>query len=161
MLTAQRLRRVLEYLPNTGEFRRIEVHRKHPQYFGKVTGWLTSSGYQSIQVDGCKFMAHRLAFLYMTGRWPPEDIDHIDGDRSNNRWANLRPTSRAVNLQNQRRARSNNIAGFLGVKLHRKRFQARIRVNKKEIYLGVFDTPEQAHAAYIEAKRRLHPGNTL
>lgn len=107
-------------------------------------------------------MAHRLAWLYVYGEWPNGDIDHIDGDRLNNRIANLRDVSRRVNLENQRRPKACNKSGFLGVKTFRdQRFQARIQVRGVQLHLGTFDTPHEAHAAYVAAKRNLHQGCTL
>ena len=160
MLTYERLRDVLHYDPETGVWTwlvrtssRIEV--------GDVAGTVDASGYLKLQVDGVLYRAHRLAWLWMTGEWPPQFVDHINGVKGDNRWSNLRPATPSENQQNQRRAQSHNKLGMLGVRRYRKRFKAQIKVDWRQIHLGTFDTPDQAHEAYIAAKRRLHPGNTL
>jgi hypothetical protein len=160
MLTAERLREALTYDSVTGVFTWI----KPPSWrvkIGDVAGSLASIGYVYIKLDNYKYLAHRLAWFYVHGIWPVDQIDHINGDRANNKIINLRSVSRSVNLQNQRQARSHNSTGFLGVSPHRKKFAARIGVDGKYTYLGSFNTPELAHAAYVDAKRALHPGNTL
>jgi hypothetical protein len=111
-------------------------------------------------VDGHRYPAHRLAWLYMTGEWPGE-VDHINGKKDDNRWANLRDISHAANSQNVRVAQVNNRCGVLGVKPLRDKFQARICVARKTIHLGTFLTTSEAHAAYVAAKRELHEGCTL
>ena len=92
---------------------------------------------------------------------PAVRVDHIDGNRANNAIANLRDVTRSVNHQNLRRARSDSAHGFLGVSPFFGKWKARITVNRVFQHLGVFDTPEEAHAAYLEAKRRLHVGCTI
>ncbi len=105
---------------------------------------------------------HRLAF-HLMGQPVPELVDHIDGDRTNNRWENLRPSSKSLNAQNLKRVRSDNTSGYLGVRLDKRsnKFVACIRVNGRNKHLGSFDVPESAYAAYISAKRKLHPHGTL
>lgn len=95
------------------------------------------------------------------GHWPTYQIDHINGDRSDNRLANLRDVSATVNAQNQRKAYANNRAGLLGAHRAGKRYVARIRMPQARIFLGGFASAEEAHAAYVAAKRLLHEGNTL
>ena len=97
----------------------------------------------------------------MTGAMPAGDVDHINGNRADNRWCNLRDVSRTLNNQNQRRAQKDNETGLLGVSPHRGRFKAQIRVNGKVRNLGLFDSPEVAHKVYLAHKRLMHPGNTL
>ena len=98
----------------------------------------------------------------MTGQWPDRLIDHINGVRDDNRFANIRQADDAVNAQNQRRACVDSKTGLLGVFFDSKRtnkpFYSTIGVNKKKIWLGRFETAEQAHQAYINAKRQLHEG---
>ena len=159
-LTAARAREVLDYDPDTGVFR-WKVTRRGSASAGVVAGSLHSNGYWYIQVDGRHYLAHRLAWLITNGAFPADQIDHIDGDPANNRIANLREATNAENMQNLRRANRNSTTGLLGVSRRRKRFQATIWLQEKRRDLGYFGTPEQAHAVYIEAKRRLHPMNTL
>lgn len=107
--------------------------------------------------------AHRVAWLYFYREWPAGDIDHIDGNKANNAIANLRVVSNRTNSENRYRANANNFAGLLGVRIHRRtgRFEARIVVAGKLIYLGLHDTPAIAHAAYVKAKREYHQGGNL
>jgi hypothetical protein len=160
-LTPDRLRELLAYNPSTGAFT-WRTRRNQHVAAGDSAGRLHANGYIYISVDGREYLAHRLAWLHATGQWPREQIDHIDGDRASNVLANLREVSNAVNQQNQRRARRDNkSSGLLGVKRNRKRWKASIQIDGKQRVIGTFDTPEQAHAAYIEEKRRVHPGGTL
>ena len=128
---------------------------------GVVAGSLHSNGYWYIQIDGRKYLAHRLAWLITNGALPADQIDHIDGDRANNRLANLREATNAENQQNLRRAPRGSTTGLLGASPHGGGFKARIRVDGERRHLGQFDTPEQAHAAYLVAKKKLHPMGML
>jgi hypothetical protein len=162
-LTAARLRELLSYDPETGAFVRLKTlcgRAIAGQRAGRI-GHM--HGYAVIFIDGYLYAAHRLAWLYMTGRWPEGVIDHRDGKKANNAYANLRDVTFSVNLQNQRKARVDNALGLLGVTRHSKnnKFQARITLDKKTHSLGYFKTAEEAHAAYVEAKRRLHAGCTI
>jgi len=155
-----RLRQILAYDATTGVFRwRISLGSRAQA--GTVAGCLTSLGYVEIGWGGHRYYAHRLAWLYVHGAWPAQMIDHIDGDRTNNRIENLRDVSRSVNLQNRKRAARNNQTGFLGVSQSRSKFKAQIEVGGKNIFLGQFDTPEEAHAVYCATKRRVHEGCCL
>jgi hypothetical protein len=162
-LTAERLREVLSYDPESGEFRWKRVYRgisrsRPAGSPGKRRGEVT------IRVDGDTFLAHRLAFLYVTGAWPLNDVDHIDGDPSNNKWSNLRDVPHQTNQQNIRAAhKSNRSSGLLGVSLHVASglWRARITVSGKEQCLGYFHDKDLAHKAYISAKRVLHKGCTI
>lgn len=160
MLTADRLRAVLSYDPDTGLFLRRTKGIGRP-----MTCSPGKHGYVRIKVDGCQHLAHRLAWLYMTGEWPAGVIDHRNGNGADNRWMNLRDVTVSVNLQNQQKATAQNTNGLLGAHVLRRggtvRFQSQIRVNGRRLYLGIFDTPEEAHAAYLAAKRRLHEGCTI
>jgi len=100
----------------------------------------------------------------MTGAWPQFEIDHKDTNRTNNRWGNLRDVPHAVNVQNRRKAQRNSRTGVLGVFSQTPgRFYSRIEADSHRVrkYLGTFDSAEAAHAAYVAAKRELHPGGTL
>lgn len=110
---------------------------------------------------GKKLYRYRLAWFIMTGAWPEGEIDHIDGDPTNDRWDNLRDVSHRDNLQNRRRAARNNKVGVLGVCPNGSGFSAQINVGGVKHHLGTFRTPELAHAAHVEAKRRLHSGCTI
>lgn len=155
-LTAERLREVLDYNPETGGFawRAANGRRGKP---GLPAG-RKAGKYVGITVDGKAYLAHRLAWLYVHGCWPPAGyIDHANGDPKDNRIANLREGSNGQNMQNQVRAHSNNRTGLLGVSSHKSgRFVAGIRRNGRYHYLGIYDTPQEAHDRYLQAKREIH-----
>jgi len=158
MITQARLHELLSYDPETGVMRwRVN---KGPVKAGDVAGNPTR-GYLQLMVDGHMTFVHRFIWFYVHGTWPIGNIDHIDGNRSNNRIANLRDVSQAMNIQNERKPRSNNKSGFLVVKANRGLWKAEISINGKTKFLGRFKTPEEAHQVYVEAKRRLHPGCTI
>lgn len=154
-LDQRRLKELLHYDPETGLFR-WKVCRKRPKANpGDVAGKRhPSQAYIRIGFDGWMWLAHRLAFLYMAGEWPGEQVDHIDGDPLNNKWSNLRAATPAENLSNARRRRANK-SGYKGVSRIRNKWRAAITKNGKCHYLGVFETPEQAHAAYCAAAVKL------
>jgi len=167
-LTAERLRELLHYDPETGVFTRAcdslgghgtqVIARK-----GDIAGGICSKwGYRKISVAGHSYRANRLAWLYVTGRWPEGQIDHWNGIRSDDRFDNLRDVSQAVNLQNRRTASPQSISGILGVSPSKKgRWRAQISINNRNRFLGDFDNPQAAHEAYLTAKRKLHEGCTL
>jgi len=152
-ITQDRLKALVSYDPKTGIFRWNMARRRCRP--GDVTGCRMKQGYIAIRLDDVLYTAHRLAWLYVTGEWPKEQLDHINGDRSDNRIANLREATNAQNAQN--RKRRDNKTGFTGVNKENNRWKAEIKVNYKKIRLGLFDTPEEAHAAYLKAKHGLHP----
>lgn len=159
-LTQARLKELLHYDPETGAFT-WRVRRGGPATPGSRAGSVTYKGYLYIGIDNERHMAHRLAWLYMTGAWPGDQIDHRDTNKMNNRFANLRLATNSFNGQNRTRAHTGSATGVLGVGVRRGRFIARIRVCGKTVHIGCFSTAEAAHAAYVQAKRELHPGNTL
>ena len=145
----------LVYRPDTGEFYwKVQRSNILP---GDRAG-TDEHGYRTILFEGVRYRAHRLAWFMMTGAWPAFEIDHINRDPSDNRWANLRDVPKAVNQQNRDKANTNNGTGYLGVREMKGRFVARLQVNKRYVHIGCFDTPEEAHQAYIEKKRVLHAG---
>ena len=157
-LTAERLRHLLDYDPATGLFTRRFPRGGQPT--GCVVGTLNPDGTIRIGVDGDIYLANRLAWLHYHGKWPDNLVDHIDHDRANNRILNLRDVTNAVNMQNQIVA--HNKTGLpLGVYKSKLRFVAMIRINKKLKHVGSFKTPEEAHEAYLRAKREWHEGCTL
>lgn len=158
MLTRERLRELLTYYPKTGLF--VRAVRSSNRLAGMSAGSLSDSGYVLIRVDGQRFRAHRLAWFYVHGEWPVE-IDHINGDRADNRLHNLRCVSRRENAQNIRRPRKNNRCGFLGVVRSGSKYRAQVCLKGKNVHLGSFDTPERASAAYVAAKRQFHQGSTI
>lgn len=160
-LTQDRLKSLLVYDPQTGVFTRL-VNASSNAQAGRQE-FNRSRGYLWANVDGRLYPMHRLAWLYMTGSWPVGRVDHVDGDGENNRFANLRDASAAVNSQNQRRPHKTNTSGFLGVSPCKRdqSWRAQISVGNVNRFIGRFATPELAHEAYVEAKRRLHEGCTI
>ncbi len=157
--TAELVRHLLAYDPETGIVTRLVA--RGGEKVGDIVG-SPMKGYLNVCIDRVKYQLHRVIFLWMTGEWPKEHIDHWDGgNKANNKWTNLREATRFLNLQNQRRPQANNKTGFLGVSRYRNKFAAEIEANGKRTRLGKFDTPEQAHLAYIAAKRAMHEGCTI
>lgn len=151
MLTIERLHELLHYDAETGVFiRRKTIGRAR---CGAVAGGLMSLGYWAIGIDGVAYYGHRLAWLYMTGAWPAEQVDHVDGTRNNNRWANLREASSGQNKRNTK-LKASNTSGYKGVSFcagrsnQKKAWEAKIRVNYKTVHLGRFATGEEAARAY-------------
>ncbi len=154
-LTADQLKEFLRYDPATGKFLWIKTPFRKSQFLGKTAGCVASNGYISIKLLGTVHYAHRLAWLYMTGAWPPHHIDHRNTDRSDNRWNNIRKGGYGVNAQNRTANRGTRL-GLKGVHYNdavfrRKPFGAKIGLNGKTYRLGYFSTPEEAHEAYCRA----------
>lgn len=159
-LTKERIIELIEYNPDTGIFLWIKGPGFRRDLDGAIAGeW--GGGRWQIMIDGVNYRAHRLAFLFMIGRFPNQEVDHIDGNPLNNRWSNLREVDRQTNQQNLRKAHSDNATGFLGVTKKRGKYQASICVNGRRICLGCHETPEKAHSEYIKAKRKYHEGCTI
>lgn len=158
MITLSRLRDLFDYSQETGEFRYLQ--NRGGARAGKRAGYLNHDGYIQFEIDGKKYAAHRLAWFYVFGRWPADQIDHINGKRHDNRIANLREANVSENQQNLKKARVNNkTSGLLGVTWHKGigKWQAQIKIGGRNHYLGVFETAESAYDAYLRAKRALHP----
>lgn len=151
MLTQAELQDVLRYEPSTGIF--IWKRCIHPSKIGIQAGGLHKyHGYRIIGVDGEHYPAHRLAWLYAYGAWPPDEIDHINGDRDDNRLSNLRLATSTENARNSKLSRRNT-SGHKGVRWAEKRskWEASIRVDRKLLFLGRHDKLEDALAAYAKA----------
>ncbi len=160
MLTQTRLKEVFDYDPSTGVFTRRLKQTGVKQ--GSVSGSLSSQGYLITSIDRKNYTCHRLAWLYMTGSWPQGQIDHINGQRNDNRFNNLRDVTQKQNMENQRKAhRRNKSTGVLGTWKNGSGYTARISHNNSKIYLGTFKTLAEAQAAYVAAKRALHIGCTI
>jgi hypothetical protein len=121
---------------------------------GAIAGCRQSRGYWHIRISRRLYMVHRLAWLYVTGEWPMGHIDHINGDRSDNRFVNLRVATNSENARNSRR-RINNACGYKGVHYKKRlnKFVAQIHVDGGVYHLGVFKTAFEAHPAYYRAAK--------
>lgn len=158
-ITIEELKAMLSYDPDTGIFTRIK--QSSNSKIGKELGSKHSAGYVVIGFKSKNRFAHRLAWLYMTGEWPTKQIDHINGNRSDNRFVNLRVATQSENNQNKKTASSKSTTGLLGVCRHKNGFGAMIRVNGISKWIGLYKTAEEAHAAYLTEKRKVHPFNTI
>lgn len=159
MLTAERLREVLDYDGDTGVFTRIgstKGKQKRADLIGASAGGVTGTGYIAIWVDGRQYLAHRLAVLFITGAWPEGGVDHRDTDKTNNRWGNLRACDQSQNSANSR-LNSRNTTGLKGVSRCAQTglWRARIKKAGKDVTIGRFDSAEDAHEAYLSAAKRL------
>lgn len=155
-LTPSRAKERLSYDPETGEIRWRTHVRK--QEIGQLAGGIDhSTGYLRIRVDDVLYYGHRLAWLLQTGEWPIHQIDHIDHNKLNIRWSNLRAATQQQNLKNMPKSRSNT-SGFKGVHFarHANRWRAEIIADGKRHRLGYFPTAKDAADAYNAAARRLH-----
>lgn len=155
--TRERLQALFTYDHETGALIRRDT--------GEEVTHTNNHGYRWVWIAGASLLVHRIVWRLMTGEWPASMVDHIDGCRTNNRWANLRLADHSINAQNQTRPMCTNSTGFLGVTRDKRRvenpYRAAIRIRGKHVSLGNFPTPEQAYAAYLKAKEELHPGCAL
>jgi hypothetical protein len=156
-LTAEYVRSILDYNPNTGQFTRLNVPGTRTDLVNKPTGSAHNMGYITIFIKGKHYYAHRLAWLIVTGAWPSYDIDHKNNIRNDNKWENLRLATKSQNLMNTGVYKSNTV-GYKGVHKRKNwnKWRARIIVNGKRLHLGDFNTPEEAALAYNEAAIKYH-----
>lgn len=152
-LTQARVRELFDYREDGNLVRRV---RRGPSLAGDVVGCPGSHTYLSVWVDGKNYLRHRLIFLWHNG-FMPEQVDHIDLNRSNNRIENLRAANRSGNGANRGRY-ANNKSGYKGVCWFKpaRKWHAQIKLNGKVHHLGYFDDPAVAHEAYKEAANRMH-----
>jgi hypothetical protein len=157
-ITAERVRELFSYDPETGVFRHLRTPWNRRVQAGDAAGF-ASGPYWTIYADGRTYKAHRLAWLYVHGECPTGEVDHINGDKLDNRIINLRPVTRSENQQNVYAPRKDNRFGLRGVSKvagRSKRYSARIWKDGKRITLGHFLTPEEAAECYANAKAELH-----
>lgn len=160
-LTELYLRSILDYDPEAGIFRWKYRADMRPQwnirYAGKVAGSKGQRGRIEIRIDGKSYLAHRLAWLFMTGHWPENEIDHKDIDPSNNTFSNIREATRRQNAANKK-PYPQNTSGYMGVTFSRssRKWMAMIKIDGKTTYLGVYKNIEDAANAYMEAAEKVH-----
>lgn len=152
MLTVERLKELLFYDPKNGNFY-WKIQTSNRIKIGSIAGH-KSKDYIMIRIDGILYNAQCLAFLYMTGKWRENLIDHEDRNKLNNAWINLREADTLQNCGNSPK-RSTNKSGFKGVSWSKRRnkWLAQIGINYKTKVLGFFDTPEEASSVYENAAK--------
>lgn len=155
-LTHARLTYLFRYDASTGIFTRL-ISVSPKARVGEPAGNKNTIGYLRIRIDGDLYSVHRLAWFYMTREWPKNQIDHINGIRDDNRFANLREATHCENQRNSRIPKTNT-SGYKGVCFHKAagKWAASIRLDGKQKHIGLFDTPEEASAAYIDKARELY-----
>lgn len=155
MLSLGHVRQILDYNPLTGVFlwkQRVALRVQ----VGDEAGSIGDKGYRVISIKNRDYKAHQLAWFYMTGEWPDRQIDHKNGVRADNRWANLRLATPLQNAQNSS-IRKDNTSGHKGVtRRPNGRWQVVVQCKRKRHHIGTFDEIEQAALAYAEAAKRLH-----
>lgn len=159
-LTQEVAQRLLDYNQETGEFKwRIKRRGVNVE---KILGTDNGFGYLRITVCGKSYYAHRLAWLYVHGHMPKQEIDHINGNKSDNRIANLREATPLQNQQNKTKLQSNNKSGQPGISWHEKsnKWQVHICTCNNRQYLGIYSDIEEAKAVYAAAKKEQHPFST-
>lgn len=155
-LQPERLRELLEYFPETGQWR-WRVTNSMRAVAGSIAGYTDHRGYVYIGVDGVVYLAHRLAHLYMTGEWPPDQIDHENTNKNTNRWDNLRPATNQQNHGNMGKHKDNT-SGFKNVYYRRGRrmpWLVQIMARGELFHIGTFATAEEADVAAGVARQEL------
>ena len=153
-ITQEVVHRLFDYSEQTGELtHKTQAARRINM--GDVAGHLHSTGYVTVAIKGKAYKAHKLVWLWQTGKYPKHDVDHINGNRSDNRWSNLRKATRGQNCAN-RTTPVKSAAGYKGVVSRGNSHSARIRTPGKVHHLGSFPTPEAAAQAYDKAAIKLH-----
>jgi hypothetical protein len=161
MITQEILFQQFDYNPETGLFFR-KKKTSNNACVTKPSGWDNKSGYIKLCINNKQQFAHRMAWLYVYGELPDKDVDHINGNRSDNRICNLRITNRSENMQNTEKFKTNT-SGFKGVTWLKKekKWLAQITKNYQHFNIGVFETAEQAYAAYCQAAKEVHTHNRV
>ena len=157
ILNQAKLKELLDYNPDTGDFTN-KTFRGLRAMPGEIAGNLNTRGYIDISIGRRKYKAHRLAWLYVYGVWPTNNIDHINRSKIDNRIANLRDVTQAQNGQNKTK-HCNNSSGHTGVVWHKasQRWRARLCVDRKDIYLGQFNDIQSAIDARKQAEAKYYP----
>lgn len=159
-LTQEYLKEIISYDKDSGLISWIKPTSKRARKGSYATG-KDSGGYLRVGINGVRYRIHRIVWLYVYGKWPEKLIDHINGVKTDNRIENLRDASCSMNIQNVRKARSDNKNGTLGVTNVGKKWRAKININGECKHVGYFYTKELAHEAYLNAKRGIHVGCTI
>ena len=161
-LTIEEINNLWEYFPATGVIRWKKSVGSRAKA-GAIAGTTDFKGYVVITYKGKIYKSHRIAWALVNGAWPEFLIDHKNGVKGDNSIDNLREVDKTGNQQNMRKAQSRNSTGFIGVakEANCNKFRATIVVGGKPIYLGLYNTPEEAFDVYLDAKRSLHKTCTI
>ena len=156
IITLDELHEILSYEPSTGLFRWTKWINGRPP-IGTVAGFSTKNGYWAITLFQRRYYAHRLAWFYIHGTWPSNLLDHIDGNKLNNRLCNLREADVSQNSANSKK-RCTNTTGYKGVFLDKRDnvYYARTKHRGEYINFGWFKDPYEAHLAYIAGVKAIH-----
>jgi len=156
VLSVEVLKENLHYEPTTGLF--TWVKGRSGTKIGNIAGTLNKDGYINIKINCKRYKAHRLAWLYVNGSMPESLIDHINGNKNDNRICNLREATQKQNMRNQSNPQKGNKSGYLGVSFKKEgsKYAANIRINGKNKHLGYFAAAKDAHEVYLKAKKELH-----
>jgi hypothetical protein len=159
LITQSRVQELLEYREGQLYWRKDHGIKARK---GQLAGKVDSANRRRICIDYKSFGANRLVWIYFNGEAKGQ-IDHINGDVTDDRIENLRDVSQSQNMQNLRQATKRNKSGLLGVSLHKQtgKYRARISINGKSIVVKYCDTPEEAHMVYLQAKRQFHSTCTI
>lgn len=159
-ISPEELNKQFNYDPETGIL--TWKFSKKGRRTNQALGNLNSGGYLRVGVNYQEYLVHRIIWTMVKGEWPVTDIDHIDGVTTNNKWDNLRLATESQNIQNQKKGHKGSASKYLGVSRNwGSSWRAEICINRVNKHLGTFATEEEAYAAYLEAKRKLHITNTL
>lgn len=161
VMTQNELKKLLHYDQSTGIFTWLQSRGRVKA--GSIAGSKQKHGHLAVKIDGKNYHLHRLAWLYAYGKFPNNMIDHINGIAYDNRIDNLRDVTNAVNQHNQKNAHVNSKSRLIGASWNKqnKAWKAQITHHGKVIYLGLYETAQFAHEAYLKAKRQLHIGCTI
>lgn len=156
-LDQELLKTLLRYEPGTGDFFwRINKGGILANSLAGCDALAQRIPYRIIGINRRHYLAHRLAWMYVYGRWPKELIDHIDGNGLNNKISNLRELTNVQNIQATLKLPKHNTSGFRGVTYHKGKWRAGISINNRRVEIGYFDSPEKAHLAYLNKKAEVH-----
>ena len=153
--TISEIRQAFVYDPKTGQITNRVTRGK--AVAGELAGGINDAGYLVVCLKRIRIRGHHIAWALMTGELPTHEIDHKNGEQADNKWTNLRPATRLQQMHNLKTPNTNR-SGFKGVSWHGrgKKWQAHIRCDGTNYYLGLFDTAERAHQAYRKAADKLH-----
>lgn len=152
-LTRKILKTYLNYNAKTGVWRWVRSTPNSSAKAGALAGNINNTGYLTISIFGRAYLAHRLAWFYVKGRWPKHDVDHKNTKRDDNRFRNLRAATKSENLGNSKK-RKDNKTGYKGVSFRRGKWVAYIGLAGRNRFLGSFSAPEKAHVAYLAAAKK-------